>query len=55
MSRYTDTKRMFRDMTSKDLENALVYLRLELQDIESEKNLLQEQIGAAEQVLKERR
>ena len=55
MSRYTDTKRIFRDMTSRDLENALVYLRLELQNTENEKNLFQEQIEAAEMVLKERR
>ena len=55
MSRYTNTKRMFRDMTSGDLENALVYLKLELQNRENEKNLLQEQVKAAEEVLKERK
>lgn len=55
MTRYTDTKRMFRDIPSNDLDNILVYLKLELQRIENKRNLIQEQLEAAKVILKERR
>lgn len=55
MSKYLYTKRMFRNMTSNDIESVLVGLRLELQITEAMSKTVEEQIEAAEQILKERK
>lgn len=55
MSRYIDTKRMFRDLTTPALETVLVSIRFKLQKADNERNLFQEQIKAAEEILKERK
>lgn len=55
MSKYSSmNEKLFRDMTTADLRNALVYLYLELERVESELVLLRGQIQVAEEVLKKR-
>jgi len=54
MSRYTYTKKMFRDMTTKDLVMRVTDIRIEIEKMNAVMAYFQEAFRAAEQVLNER-